>query len=228
MERILEQELMDDAEQALAYHNADFSASHGRRVEVFRETFPGRTLQGPVLDLGCGSGDILFRFLRAFPDCNVVGVDGSRAMLDLARRTADADPDLRRRVTLVEGYIPGAPIPRQPYTAVMAHSFLHHLHDPRGLWETVKEYAPPGALLFISDLRRPASHDEAQRIIDERAAGEPEVLRRDFYNSLCAAFTPDEVADQVRCAGLSELRVHPEGDIHLIVSGVRANTPAGL
>jgi SAM-dependent methyltransferase len=222
MERILEPELMDDAEQALAYHNADFNASHGRRVAIFRETFPGRALRGPVLDLGCGSGDITFRFLRAFPECTIVGVDGSRPMLNLARRTADADPDLRRRVTFVEGFIPGASIPRQPYTAVMAHSFLHHLPHARVLWDTVKEFAPPDALVFVADLRRPASQDEAQQIIDERAAGEPDVLRRDFYNSLCAAFTPEEVTDQLAYAGLPELRVRPEGGIHLIVSGIRA------
>jgi SAM-dependent methyltransferase len=143
-------------------------------------------------------------------------------MLDLARRTADADPDLRRRVSFVEGSIPDAPIPRLSYAAVMAHSFLHHLHAARVLWDTVKEYAPPGALIFVSDLRRPASADEARRVIGERAAGEPEVLRRDFYNSLCAAFTPAEVAEQLRCAGLTELNVRPEGDIHLIASGIRS------
>jgi len=224
MERILEPELMDDAEQALAYHNADFSASHGRRIEIFRETFPGRTLHGPVLDLGCGSGDITFRFLRAFPDCMIVGVDGSRAMLDLAQRTADADPDLRRRVTFVEGFIPGAAIPRRDYEAVMAHSFLHHLHDPHVLWETIKAYAPPGTLLFVADLRRPATEEEARRTIDEIAANEPAVLQRDFYNSLCAAFTPEEIAEQLRQAGMDELRVATAGDIHLIVTGVRAGT----
>ena len=143
-------------------------------------------------------------------------------MLDLAQRTADAAPDLRHRVTFVEGIIPGAAIPRRDYEAVMAHSFLHHLHNPQVLWATLKAYAQPGTLLFVADLRRPATEAEARRFIDEIATNEPAVLRRDFYNSLCAAFTPEEVTEQLRQAGLDELNVAAAGDIHLIVSGIRA------
>lgn len=211
---------MDEPEQALAYHNADFSASHGRRVGIFRETFPGLELTGDVLDLGCGSGDVLFRFARAFPDARFVGVDGSPAMLDLARGVADADSDLSRRVAFVEGILPGAAIPDLPYHLVMSHSLLHHLHRPQILWETVKAHSRPGARVFVADLRRPDSAEDARRIVNELSSGEPEILRRDFYNSLCAAFAPEEIAAQLQAARLAELRVAPVGDIHLIVSGV--------
>ena len=41
MRRILEPELMDDAEQARAYHEADFSVAHGERIGIFRRLFQG-------------------------------------------------------------------------------------------------------------------------------------------------------------------------------------------
>ena len=74
MDRVREPELMDDPEQALAYARADFSATHGARVPMYRELFP-EPLTGPVLDLGCGSGDVLLRFARAFPQARFVGID---------------------------------------------------------------------------------------------------------------------------------------------------------
>src|SRR5579862_1455335 len=98
MERIPEPELMDDPVQALAYTLADFSASHGKRVAIFQELFPSGFPTGAVLDLGCGSGDVLLRFARAFPRARFVGVDGSRPMVDLARRAIEAEPVLHSRV----------------------------------------------------------------------------------------------------------------------------------
>ena len=83
MKRILEPELMDDVAQARAYAQADFAEENQGFVDRFREYFPDWT-GGHVVDLGCGPGDIPIRFLRAFPDARVTGVDASRPMLDLA------------------------------------------------------------------------------------------------------------------------------------------------
>jgi hypothetical protein len=46
------------------------------------------------------------------------------------------------------------------------------------------------------------------------------VLKRDFYNSLCAAFTPDEVRSQLSEASLDCLEVKTISDRHVVVSGV--------
>jgi hypothetical protein len=46
------------------------------------------------------------------------------------------------------------------------------------------------------------------------------VLRRDFYNSLCAAFTADEVKAQLKAARLKKLKVEEAGEFHLLVYGV--------
>lgn len=54
---------------------------------------------GPVLELGCGTGRVLLPIARA--GVAVVGVDGSRLMLDRCREKLEAEPaDVRERVTL--------------------------------------------------------------------------------------------------------------------------------
>lgn len=210
---------MDDAAQALAYHQADFSAPHGERIGIFQRVFPGFELTGAVLDLGCGSGDMLGRFARAYPRARFTGVDGAQAMLDLAAGEFAADPDLRSRIRLHRATMPCQNLPRERWQLVMSHSLLHHLHRPEVLWETIREVAPRGCAVFVADLRRPANPAEARRIVQERSAGEPDILRRDFFNSLCAAFEPAEVEAQLQQAGLSALRVRPEGEVHLLVYG---------
>ena len=47
----------------------------------------------------------------------------------------------------------------------------------------------------------------------------PEVLRRDFRNSLFAAYTVAEVQSQVEAAGLGGLHVAAVSDRHLAVRG---------
>lgn len=212
---------MEDPEQALAYHRADFSASHGRRVALFQRLFPGFAPTGPVLDLGCGSGDVLLRFARAFPGAAFTGVDGSQAMLDLAAGELAHAAELRRRVRLHRAVFSSADLPREAWQLVMSHSVLHQLHRPEVLWQTVRQVAPPGCAVFVADLRRPATAEEARGIVAAESANEPEVLRRDFYNSLRAAFEVAEVRSQLAAARLERLTVEPEGEHHLIVYGVR-------
>lgn len=218
MERRPEPELMNDDEQALAYAKADFSEPHSRFLRLFQETF-GDGVRGYVLDLGCGPGDIAFRFARAYPDCIVQGLDGAEAMLRHGRSILQEAGDIRDRVELIHGLLPGAALPRAGYDVVISNSLLHHLPDPFVLWEAVKRYAAPGAPIFVMDLMRPASKEEALRLVEAYSGEEPEVLKRDFYNSLLAAFEPGEVKIQLRASGLGYLGVTQVSDRHLLVSG---------
>jgi SAM-dependent methyltransferase len=220
MQRVTEPELMDDQTQAEAYAAADFAEAHSRIVAGFDHCFPGDEITGHVLDLGCGPGDICFRFAARFPACSVVGVDGAAAMIRLANERRAREAVTHERVRFVEGLLPGAPIPKVPYEAVISNSLLHHLHEPQVLWETVSRYASPGTRVYVVDLLRPQTVAEAQRLMNVYAAGEPDILRRDFYNSLCAAFEPREVEAQLSAAGLAGLAVDVISDRHLAVHGV--------
>ncbi len=217
MERILEPELMLDDEQARAYAEADFSAPHQMFVELFRKKF-GPRLSGPVLDLGCGPADVTVRFARAYPEVEIHGVDGSPAMLKYGRKRLEQE-GLSSHIRLILGRIPEVELPRAHYQAVIVNSLLHHLPEPQVLWETIKRCAAPGAAVFVMDLLRPDSPEEARRLVERYAAEEPEVLKHDFYHSLLAAFRPEEVREQLRLAGLSHFSLEQVSDRHFIVYG---------
>lgn len=218
MHRIPEPELMDEAEQARAYAMADFAEPNERFVRCFEDEYPGlRT--GAVLDLGCGPGDIVLRLASRRPGLTVHGIDGSEAMLRFASERLRAAPELGGRVQFITGVLPGAALPLPGYHAVISNSLLHHLHDPSVFWAAVREAGAPGAAVLVMDLFRPQSRAEAQAIVDQYAANEPEVLRVDFLASLCAAFEPDEIRAQLRACGLDTLQVRTVSDRHVLVSG---------
>lgn len=218
MKRIPEPELMDELEQARAYANADFSEPNERFVGYFVAEFPDLR-HGAVLDLGCGPGDIVLRLAQRHPGLTVHGLDGSGAMLGFGAARLFDMHELQGRVQFIQGLLPGAQLPLARYDAVVSNSLLHHLHDPLVLWRSVRELGAPGAAVLVMDLFRPASTAAARAIVEKYSGGEPEVLKQDYYNSLCAAFEPGEVRDQLEACGLAALGVRTVSDRHLLVAG---------
>jgi len=218
MERIPEPELMDDEAQARAYADADWSEPHDRFVSLLRARLPDLDQSGCALDLGCGAADITIRLAQALPGWTIDGIDGSAPMLRFGR-VAVARARLAERITLRLGQIPRTDAPRVCYDLVLSNSLLHHLSEPLVLWEAVQDFARDGGDVFVMDLLRPSSREEAQRLTDRYAAGEPEILRRDFFRSLLASYTPDEVREQLKIAELVDLEVAVASDRHWIAWG---------
>ena len=218
--RIPEPELMEDASQAAAYAGADFAAPHEMCVDRFVQSWPTTrgAISGIALDLGCGPADVVVRTAKRCPGLVIDGVDGAEAMLAHGRTRIQRE-GLGNRVRLYRVFLPHDPLPRSGYDVVISNSILHQLHDPFVLWKTLWKAAARGAHIFLMDLRRPSSTSEASAIVDRYSAGEPDILRHDFFASLCAAFTPAEVRAQLADAGLSTLRVDVISDRHLAISG---------
>ena len=219
MKRRPEPELMDGADQALAYAQADFSESNRLFLELLGRLEPGPLHGASALDLGCGPADIVIRFLRSYPQASCDAVDGSPAMLDHARSALERLPGVAPRCRLLCHTLPCPELARAHYDLVLSNSLLHHLHDPQVLWRTVRETAKPGALVLVMDLMRPPSAAWAEALVATYVPDAPPVLRDDFRNSLFAAFEPQEVAHQLEEAGLGELEVRVVSDRHLAVMG---------
>jgi ubiquinone/menaquinone biosynthesis C-methylase UbiE len=215
MERVLEPEIMGDPEQAEAYAAADFSASNQWFVDHVA-ALPADRLR-EVVDLGSGPCDVVVRLARALPAVAITAVDGSAAMLAIGRR-AVAAAGLAARVSLLEAYVPGVRLADHRYDAVLSKDFLHHLPDPMALWHEAKRLARPGALVCVMDLIRPATPAAARAIVARVAPDAHPILQADFYNSLCAAFTIDEIAAQLAAADLA-LAITAVSERHMLIEG---------
>lgn len=218
MQRVPEPELMDGEDQALAYAAADFSAGDQALIERLLELFP-QGLGEVLLDLGCGPGNISFLLARQFPGAQVVGVDGAAAMLHLAEQALAGESALQQRLRFEQRCLPDPGL-AGGYSALVSNSLLHHLHDPQVLWQAVIQLASPGARVYVKDLRRPASPAAAIALQRRYLADAPPVLQRDYLASLHAAFTSEEVQQQLQEAGLADqLQVADLDDRYLEVWG---------
>jgi ubiquinone/menaquinone biosynthesis C-methylase UbiE len=216
MPRVLEPELMDDPEQAVAYAKADFEDENQGFVNRFIEYYPDFT-EGHVLDLGCGPADIPIRFVKALPKCRVTAVDASPPMIKLAEAAVKA-AGLADRIALKCERMQALSL-AEPADAALSNSLLHHLPNPFQFWYGLQRQVKSGSYVLVMDLLRPESPEAAQAIVNRYAANEPAILRRDFYNSLLAAFTEDEVAAQLAELNLSRLMIDVIDDRHWVVGG---------
>lgn len=121
------------------------------RCEWFRRT---RTGQGDsILDVGCGSGRLLFR-LHADGFRDLVGIDPHLPPQTEAR-AADR-PGLRFERTAPEAH-------RGRYHLVMAHHSFEHMRDPRRSFAALAALVAPGGCLL---LRTPRADSWARRHYD--------------------------------------------------------------
>jgi len=219
MKRIPEpEELMNDAAQAKAYADEDFAEARDLFLDRFDRIHPD-PFRGHALDLGCGPADIPIAFARRHPGARIDGLDAAEAMLAHARKAVSADTELSARIRLHCDYLPSAKLSGRHYDAVLSNSLLHHLADPQALWQSILACARPGATVLVMDLMRPADKAAVDDLVTRHAAHAPPVLRRDFENSLYAAYEIDEVLEQLTCAGLRGLEVTAVSDRHLAVAG---------
>lgn len=218
MKRTPEPELMDANDQADAYAEADFSESNTLFVELFRSSVGEAPARGRVLDLGCGPADIPIRIAREFPELTVDAVDGSESMLRYARDAVEK-AGLGERINLTRRRLPDERLEMAGYCAVISNSLLHHLADPLDLWKTVIRCAGLDAAVVIMDLIRPADEACVDGLVEAYAKDAPELLRRDFRASLCAAYTMNEVSAQLEATNLFRLKPKRVSDRHWAVAG---------
>ncbi len=220
MRRIPEPELMVDRAQAVAYAAADFDQPHSLYVEQCLAFLQTRGLQPrTVLDLGCGPADITVRLAHALPNAHIIALEAATAMLELACQRV-AEESLAERVELVQGYLPQCALTIEPVDLIVANSLLHHLARPGDLWRYIQRYGRPGTAVFVMDLLRPDDLKTVTELVALYADGEADVLRHDFYHSLCAAYRSEEVRQQLQSVGLVDfLTVRQLTDRHLLIDG---------
>ncbi len=107
-----------------------------------------------VLDLGCGTATLTIMIQQAYPDAEVVGLDGDPDILGLARRKA-----ARAGVTirLEHGMAFQLPYPDQSFDRVVSSLVFHHLAsvDKRRTFAEVFRVLRPGGELHIVDFGKP-------------------------------------------------------------------------
>jgi cyclopropane fatty-acyl-phospholipid synthase-like methyltransferase len=151
-----------------------------------------------VLDFGCGTGRPIAEYLIA-RDCAVTGVDGSAAMLAIARRTVPTARLILARLQTVEL--------RETFAAIVAWDSLFHVERRYHgeIYEKLARWIRPGGRLLLS-----SGGTEHEGFTDQMHG------ETFFYSS----WTPEKVTELLEAAGFAVERCEldqPEGRGHLAV-----------
>lgn len=207
---------MDLQAEVDAYAQANFSDVNQRFVDHVLANAPAdKPLR--VLDVGCGPADIPIMIALARPHWKITAVDASSPMLQVAAKKAAHELARNIQFRLVDAK--HLPADLGEFDLIISNSLLHHLPEVKEFWRGIKKHAATGAILVLRDLARPGSELDARLIVNSYAATESELLQQEFYRSLLAAFTVEEVRKQLDEAGLRNLQVQMVSDRHLDVTG---------
>lgn len=113
-------------------------------------------------------------------------------------------------------------LPNAHFDLTVCNSTIHHLPEPIVGFREIARVTKPGAAIMVRDLARPPSMDAAWAIVKRAAAGESRHQQQLFFDSLCAALTPEEVTDVVSRAGLAVLTIRMVSDRHWTAEGRKA------
>lgn len=135
------------------------AADYDRRWRRYHaETFARavRHLQGTkapsILDVPCGTGELLRWLLPQAPEARIVGVDGSAAMLSMARQKWADEP----RVSFQHALADALPFGDRTFDWVFCCNSLHYFRKPeRVLAEFARVLKPTGRLLLLDWCRNP-------------------------------------------------------------------------
>jgi ubiquinone/menaquinone biosynthesis C-methylase UbiE len=221
LERVLEPEVMDTAEEARDYDSMDHAAVNTRFCDDLL-AFAGTRPLSRVVDFGTGTALIPIALAGRAPGLAIVGIDLSEHMLALGRSNV-ARAGLSSRVSLDLVDAKGTPYEDGAFGATISNSIIHHIPEPALGFAEMWRVTAKGGLLFVRDLHRPNDDAEVDRLVS-LYAGEPptdparvasfENQRALFRASLCAALTVAEVAAMIAALGVPASAVTMTSDRH--------------
>lgn len=159
--------------------------------------------RGRIVDIGCGTGNLLRLGRDLFDSC--CGVDLSGSLL----------AELNRRMTglgLARGEASRLPFPTGSADLVTAYGVLHHLVEPDGLFAEAHRILKPGGLFY-------ADHDPnlhfgrfyhvyyTLRYAGRHGFGDAETDLSEFHHTRTGGLHPERLADGLRAAGFGRVEI---------------------
>ena len=111
---------------------------------------------GRVVDLCCGTGDLVFHLLKTDPALEVVGVDFTPPMLDGARSRAKRE-DRGGRARFVEGDVTRLPFEDATFDGATMGFSMRNVVDVVATLKEARRVLRPGARFVNLDVTKPAN-----------------------------------------------------------------------
>jgi ubiquinone/menaquinone biosynthesis C-methylase UbiE len=202
---------MSGADEAVEYDEMDFSATDQLFAQRAAELATAAAVQW-IADLGSGNAKIPLSMCPLLPPAaRVCAVEMSTEMLAVAARNI-----ARNGVNL---HLVAADAKRVPFAdhsvgMITSNSLIHHIPDPRAVFQEIARIARPRAPILIRDLVRPETEQALDQLVEAHATHWSPLQRTLFADSLHAALTLEEVRHMLDQCGLADVKVAQITDRH--------------
>jgi ubiquinone/menaquinone biosynthesis C-methylase UbiE len=190
MARIPETEVMNDPASVDGYTLATQSGGLANHFLPFLES---NSAYLQIADIGCGNVGYASEIEKIYPNANFFGYDASELMLEKAKQFVSPN-----RYTLTQVTPSDIEIPSNTFDIVISSLLLHQYLDPSVMWDTIKRIGKPGSKFFVFDLLRVEDETICNDIVKNFS---PEIstseFQKDYFNTLRAAFTIEEIQQQL-------------------------------
>lgn len=140
-------------EAAVTRHYSRLAQAYDRRWRGYlwatlQQALDALPLRGTerILDVGCGTGEFERMAIERHPTLELVGVDVTSAMLELARQKLAGSSQVRFHLADAESL----PFEPEQFDVVVTANMLHHVRQPRQfLEECTRVLRPHGRLVLV-------------------------------------------------------------------------------
>ncbi len=134
-----------------------FEPTYRNIIKLLRIELLGRRT-ARMLDVACGTAEIIARLASEFPDVQFVGADIATRMIAVAHEKIK----LFSNVSIVETSVTTLPSEDELFDIVLCSDAFHHFEDPREALRSIKRVMKPGGMLLLVD---PAYDTFFQKIV---------------------------------------------------------------
>jgi ubiquinone/menaquinone biosynthesis C-methylase UbiE len=199
LQRVLEPEVMDTWEEAVAYDAMDFTEVNTAFCEATLALVPLESEHLTVLDVGTGTARIPILLCQMLsrqqrPLWQITGIDLAASMLKIGAANVAA-AQLEPYIHLAQVDAKRLPYADASQDLVISNSIIHHLPDPLPFLKELRRVLKPNGGLLLRDLLRPQSEDMVQDFVARIGPEYDDHQQQLFADSLRAAFTLAEVQD---------------------------------
>lgn len=125
------------------------SGGHARKLYPILLAQLAGLPKGSILDLGCGTGELLYKITTRWPETACTGLDLSPNMVRTAREK------LGNRANILQGDAEYVPFPDCSFQVVLCSGSFHHYPAPERVLEEVHRILTPGGIFLLADTTAP-------------------------------------------------------------------------
>jgi len=165
---------------------------------------------GKLVDLGCGSGNLIVEIAKNLLNLDLIGVDISNEILNLAKERAFQN-DLNKKIEFKIGNVEDLPFPDNSIDFLLSTLSLHHWQDPIRAFNEFFRVLKDNGTLLIFDFRRDARKFFYGLLKFATKIVVPKALKRinEPLGSLQAGYTPKEISQMVTQSPFNNIEIEP-------------------